>query len=210
MPSCHFSFFSRRARWLIALCAALVIAPAWAERADREQPMNAEADALRYDEGQKTSDFQGNVVITKGSIVIRGDRVVVRQDAQGNQFGTITGTSGKPAFFRQKREAVNEFIEGQALLIEYNSQADTVKFTGQAVLRRFKGASLNDETTGSVIVYNSQTEVFTVDGDKSSPTANNPTGRVRAMITPNRPTPAPAPEANRPPLKPSTTLEPRR
>lgn len=206
------ALFSRRLRGPICLCAALWLAPAWAERADREQPMNAEADSLRYDEGQQTSDFQGNVVITKGSIVIRGDRVVVRQDAQGNQFGNITGSAAKPAFFRQKREAVNEFIEGQAQLIEYNSQANTVKFTGQAVLRRYKGATLNDETAGSVIVYNSQSEVFTVDGDKTSPTANNPTGRVRAMITPNRTgaNASTAPDAARPALKPSTTLEPRR
>jgi lipopolysaccharide export system protein LptA len=209
MASHPIALFLRHLRGPAGLCCALWLAPAWAERADREQPMNAEADSLRYDEGQQTSDFQGNVVITKGSIIIRGERVVVRQDAQGNQYGNITGNTAKPAFFRQKRDAVNEFIEGQAQLIEYNSQANTVKFSGQAVLRRYKGATLNDETAGSVIVYNSQSEVFTVDGDKSNPTANNPSGRVRAMITPNRASP-PTSDAPRPALKPSTTLEPRR
>jgi lipopolysaccharide export system protein LptA len=63
----------------------------------------------------------------------------VRQDEQGNQFGTVLAGPGQPAFFRQKREGVDEFIEGEAQRIDYNGQADTVRFTGQAVLRRFKG-----------------------------------------------------------------------
>ena len=43
---------------------------AHAERADRDKPMNIEADALRHDELKQTSVFTGNVVMTKGSIAI--------------------------------------------------------------------------------------------------------------------------------------------
>lgn len=184
-----------------ALLAGLLCAgAAQAERADRNQPMNAEADALRYDDARQTSVFTGNVLITKGSILIRGAQVEVRQDAQGNQFGTVTGG---PAFFRQKRDAVDEFMEGQAQRIEYDSKADTVRFVGSAVLRRFKGAQLNDETTGGVITYNNSNDMFTVEGGVTNRTASNPTGRVRAMLTPmpkdEAPTPAEAPV----PLRPS-------
>jgi lipopolysaccharide export system protein LptA len=192
-------------------CAALLIAslagmgPAHAEKADRNQPMNAEADALRYDDVRQTSVFTGNVVITKGSIVIRGAQVEVKQDEQGNQFGTVTGS---PAFFRQKREGVDEFIEGTADRIEYDSKADTVRFVGKAVLRRLKGSAVNDETTGAVIAYNNGTDMFTVDGGPANRTAANPTGRVRAMLTPvpksgDANPPAPAAPA---PLKPSGQL----
>ena len=167
----------------LALSVALIAGagPALAEKADRDQPMNAEADALRYDDARQTSVFTGNVVITKGTIVIRGAQVEVKQDAQGGQFGVVNGS---PAFFRQKRDGVDEFIEGTAQRIEYDSRADTVRFIGNAVLRRLAGSRINDETTGALIVYNNTTDVFTVDGGPSNRTAGNPTGRVRAMLTP--------------------------
>lgn len=197
--------FCRRWPLLTALFAGLVLSgAAHAERADRNKPLNAEADSLRYDDAKQTSVFTGNVVITKGSIVIRGAQVEVRQDTQGNQFGVV---SGKPGFFRQKREGLDEFIEGQAERIEYDSKADTVKFVGAAVLRRFKGAQLNDETVGSVITYNSGNDTFSVDGGPGSRTAANPSGRVRAMLTPvakDAPSPPPVSPA---PLRPSTQLD---
>lgn len=193
--------------WLLCLSAALWCASAaHAEKADRNLPLNAEADALRHDDARQTSIFTGNVVITKGTIIIRGDRVEVQQDAQGNQTAIV---NGKPGFYRQKRDLVDEFIEGTGSRIDYDGKNDTVRFTGNAVLKRFKGTQLNDETTGNVIVYNNTTDVFTVDGGQANRTAANPTGRVRAMLTPvpkegATPPPVPASPAT---LKPSPQLE---
>jgi lipopolysaccharide export system protein LptA len=196
----------------LGLSLALAVAPTWAERADRLQPMHIEADALRYDDARQTSVFTGNVVITKGTILIRGQQVEVRQDAQGNQFGTITGTPQRRAFFRQKREGLDEYIEGEALRIDYDGQTETVRFTDQAVLRRYRGTALNDEARGALIVYNGTTETFTVDGGGSAArTPDNPSGRVRAMLTPPPPADAPAPATGAPaPLQPSIQMEPRR
>lgn len=191
--------------------AAIAWLPAHAERADRLQPMNIEADALRHEDARQTSVFTGNVVITKGTIVIRGQSVEVRQDAQGNQFGTVLAGKDKLAFFRQKREGLQEFIEGEAQRIDYDGQTDTVKFTGQAVMRRYKGATLNDQTSGGVIVYDNKSETFSVDGGSPSRTPDNPSGRVRAVLTPNSATATPpaAPAPNTRPLQPSTRLETR-
>ena len=155
---------------------------AWAARADRDQPMNIEADALRHEDNRQTSVFTGNVVVTKGSIVIRGHQIEVRQNPQGQQFGTVVGNAQQQAYFRQKRDVADESIEGTADRIEYNGQADTVRFIGRATLKRFRGTQLNDETVGNTIVYDNGNDVFTVQG--GSATANNPGGRVRAMITP--------------------------
>lgn len=196
------SHFRRATPWVACLTAALWCAgAAQAEKADRNMPLNAEADALRHDDARQTSVFTGNVVITKGTILIRGNQVEVRQDAQGNQFGIVHGT---PGFFRQKRDGVEEFIEGTGQRIDYDSKADTVKFTGNAVLKRFKGTQLNDETAGNVIVYNNTTDVFTVDGGVANRTPSNPTGRVRAMLTPV-PKEGAAPAA---PTVPPATLKP--
>lgn len=170
---------------LLAALTLLSAGSALAEKADKDKPMNVEADNLRYDDARQTSVFSGKVVVTKGTIVMRGNNMEVRQDPQGNQFGVLVGSTAAPGFFRQKREALEEWIEGEGERIEYDSKAETVVFTGKAVLRRFRGTQLNDESTGNQIVYNSLTEVFTVKGGTASnATAANPSGRVRAMLTP--------------------------
>src|SRR5512139_844610 len=95
----------------LLLCAALALAAgvAQAEKADSSKPMNIEADALRYDDLKQTSVFTGNVVLTRGSIVIKGARIEVHQDPQGYQFGVVTADPGKRAYFRQKRDEGDEY-----------------------------------------------------------------------------------------------------
>lgn len=179
-----------------------------AEKADRNRPMNVESDALRYDDLKQTSVFTGRVVLTKGTILIRGERIELRQDAEGHQFGLVTAAPGKLGFFRQKREGLDEFIEGEGERIEYDSRADTVKFIGQAQLRRYRGATLGDEISGGVIVYNNSTDVFSVDGTPAKAGAGAPTGRVRAMLSPKPGAAASAPAgASTPPL-PAPALRP--
>jgi lipopolysaccharide export system protein LptA len=192
---------------LFLACVLTLVSP-WvaAENADKSKPMNIEADSLRYDDARQISVFTGRVVITKGTIVIRGQQVEVRQDAQGNQFGVVTASSAEPAFFRQKREGVDEFIEGDAQTIEYDGRADTVRFLQKAQLRRYRGATLADQISGAVIVYDNTKDMFTVDGAARPSGATAPAGRVRAMLSPKQDgaPAAPAPAAT---LRPSTTLQ---
>ncbi|MES2280485.1 MAG: lipopolysaccharide transport periplasmic protein LptA [Pseudomonadota bacterium] len=196
----------------LAVLTVLAVLPAAAEQADRDKPMNAEADALRYDDLKQTSVFTGNVVITKGTTIIRGERVDVTQDPEGYQKAVVIAPAGKLAFYRKKRDGVDEYIEGEGLRIEYDSRPDVVKFIGSAVMRRYKGAVLSDESTGSQINYDNVTDVFTVDSNAQNKSAANPTGRVRALLSPRNAasspagTPAatlPAPPAS---LRPSNTL----
>ena len=196
---------------LVIATAAFVVLPAAAENADRDKPMNAEADSLRYDDLKQISVFIGNVVITKGTTIIRGDRVDVQQDPEGYQRATVVVAPGKLAFYRKKRDLVEEFIEGEAERIEYDSRADVVKFIRRAVLKRFKGAVLADESTGSQINYDNTTDVFTVEGGVQNQSAANPSGRVRALLSPRIAASAatgavPAATGPTPNLRPSNTL----
>ena len=150
-------------RWAVGLLLAAAVLPALAERADRDKPMNIEADALRYEDQQRLSTFTGNVVVTKGTIVMRGARLEVRQDADGHQNGIMFAAPGKRAFFRQKREGLNEFIEGEADTIQYDGKTDIVRFVKNAEMRRLVGTTLQDQVNGDVIVYNNNTEVYTVE-----------------------------------------------
>ncbi len=197
---------------LMAALAAGAVFPVAAEIADRDKPMNIEADALRYDDLKQTSVFTGNVVITKGTTVIRGGRVDVSQDPEGYQQAVVIAAPGTLAFYRKKRDGVDEYIEGEGERIEYDSRPDTVKFIGRAVVRRLNGATLVDETTGALIVYNNLTDVFAVDGGVQNRTAVNPTGRIRAMLSPRIAASAPGSSSAAssagpmPSLRSSTTL----
>jgi len=203
-------YYTHLLLWLaIAMASAMSGTAAWAEKADRDKPMNVEADNMRYDDLKQTNVFTGRVVMTKGTIIVRGARIDVRQDAAGYQFGVVTAEPGKLAFFRQKRDGVDEYIEGEAEVIEYDSKADNVKLIKRAVMRRYLGSTLGDETTGAVIVYENTTGVFTVDGSPTTPgsqaSANG--GRVRAMLSPKPAASAPAPAGPGTTLRPSLRLE---
>jgi len=178
----HLSF------WLAVTVLVVAAGGVQAEKADRSKPMNVEADTLRYDDARQTSVFSGRVVLNKGTIQIRGDRIEVRQDPQGFQYGVVTAEPGKLAFFRQKRDGVDETIEGEGETIDYDGRQDTVKFMGKAQLRRLAGATLNDEFSAAIIVYNNSTDMFTLDGapaqGKTGSPGAAPAGRVRAMLTP--------------------------
>lgn len=189
----------------LLLATVLLASPARAERADRDKPMNIEADALRYDDQKQTSVFTGRVSMTKGTIVMRGARLEARQDPQGHQFGTLTAAPGQRAFFRQKREGIDEYIEGEAEVVDYDGRADVVRLQRRAEMRRYRGATLADVITGTLIVYDNTTEVFTVDG---APVPGSG-GRVRAMLSPKpaaSAAPAPAAPAIVPTLRGSTGL----
>ena len=174
----------RLGRLLIAAaCAGLGLA-AQAERADRFQKLKVEADQQgKIDLVNNLVTFNGNVVVSKGTMVIQAARVELRETAGGYHNAVAFGADGKPATFRQKRDGVDETIEGEAERLEYDGKADTVKFVNRASVRRLRGASVADEISGNLVSYDSTSEVFSVSGGPAaSPT--QPGGRVRAVLTP--------------------------
>ena len=105
------------------------------------------------------------MVLTQGTLQIRGNRMEVRQDKEGFRHGVAWGNL---AYFRQKRDGVDETIQGEAERIEYDGRNDTVRFVNRAVIRRYRGGTLADETAGSVIMYDNLREVFSVVGGGAS------------------------------------------
>ena len=197
---------------LAVAAAALALAaapPAGAEKADRLKPLAVEADQPgKIDLLNQFVVFNGNVVVTKGTMVIRAQRIEVRETPDGYHNAVAIGSAAKPATFRQKRDGVDETIEGEAERLEYDGKADTIKFINRASVRRLRGANVADELAGSLVSYDSTTEVFSVSGG-GAPTPTNPSGRVRAVLTPREGTAAAAEAAaSKPavPLKLSPTL----
>ncbi len=183
------------ARILCAAFTLLLAGVVLAEKADRDKPVNVEADKLTVDDNRQVSIFEGRVVVTQGTMQIRGDKVVVRQDGDGFQFGTATGNL---ATFRQKREGVDEWIYGEADRIEYDGKKEFVEFFMRAKLNRDL-----DETRGNYIAYDAKTEFFRVQSAKDAPVVSGgqPNARVRAIIQPKSKD-KPASSATTPPPAP--------
>lgn len=180
---------------LVCAClAGLLAAPAQAEKADRSKPINLESDRMHVDDANKISVFEGKVVMTQGTLTIHADKVTLRQDKDGYQYGTAIGN---PATFRQKRDGANGYIDGAADRIEYNGKADRVEFFNHAWLKREPA----DEVRGNYISYDAPTEYFTVTGGGSTTrgASVSPDDRVHAVIQPRTSTEgagkAPAPGA---------------
>jgi lipopolysaccharide export system protein LptA len=166
---------------LVMLGTMCLATPAAAEKADRDKPVNIEADRMNADDAKKTATFEGKVVLTQGTLTIRAERIIVRQDNDGFQYGTATGATGTLATFRQKREAVNEYVDAEAERIEYDVKADRVEFINRARLRRGGG----DDVCGNYISYDARTEFFSVNSGKSPAAGTAQTGgRVRAVLMP--------------------------
>jgi len=166
------------------LCAALLISPAHAEKADRDKPVNLEADTVTLDDIKKISVYQGNVILSQGTLMLRADRVQVTQNAGG--LDKISAV-GRRVAFRQKLDGRDEFIEGFSDRIEFDSASSQLELIGQARLRRD-----GDELRGAQISYNADTEFYKVVGQ---PGAQTPSGRVRAVIRPK-------PRSGQPAVKP--------
>ena len=185
--------------------------PAWAEKADRDKPLLIEADAMRHDENKLLTHFTGQVVAFKGTMVLRGARMEVQQDKNGQQIAQIWAAPNERVFFRQKREGVDEFTEGEGEMVIYDSQADVVTLVQRAELRILRGTVLADQITGQKIVFNNSTEVMTVDRPAPGTKSTDPRDqRVRAVLTPrsskSAAAPAAAPSAS--PALPALRLSP--
>jgi lipopolysaccharide export system protein LptA len=185
---------------------SLAAVPAQAEKADRSKPMSIEADQPgTVDLQRQIVTFSGNVVISQGTMVLRADRVELRERPDGYREAKAIGTADKPASFRQKRDGVDETVEGAAERIEFDAKTDTLRFVGHAAVRRLRAGVVADEITGSLITWDNTNELFKVTGGAVSP--SNPTGRVRAVLAPREEPAASAPKPTEPlPLKPSGLL----
>jgi len=185
-----------RAAAVAGAVALAGLTPSHAEKADRFKPLNVEADLPgKIDLLRQFVVFNGNVVVTKGTMTIRADRIEVRELPDGYHTAVAFGSPGHHATFRQKRDVPEEYIAGDAERLEYDGKSDVIRFVGNASVRRLRAGEVADEISGNLVTYDSTTEVFSVTGG-ATPTATNPGGRVRAVLTPKEGTAA-ASEAQR-------------
>ena len=157
--------------------------PTAAEKADREKPIRYSANSLDGNEAEQSVLLSGKVEIVQGTIVLKADRVVLKQQADGSYNVSATG---KPVFFRQKMDNSEEYVDAQAMRIEYLGTKDLVELYDQGWIKRGK-----DELRGNFLTYNSATGAFAGRGTWP-PAATSPAGdgRVSGVIQPRAREPA--------------------
>lgn len=170
------------AGYLILACLLLISLPSRAEKADRDKPVNLEADRITVDDAKKVHVFEGNVQLTQGTLVIRCEKLVITQDAVGMQSGIATGGPGGLARFRQRREGRDEYVDGEAERIVHDGKTEKTEF-----FQRARVKSGNDEVRGQYIAYDGKNESYLVTSGPAGTTAASAPGkdtRVRAVIQP--------------------------
>lgn len=173
-------------RQFFVLCAVTLISlTAAAEKADRNKPIEIEADTVTSNDAKKVSVYSGNVIVTQGTLVIKADKLVVREDESGFQHSS---SYGNPTTFKQKRDGKDEYMEGSAMRIEYDGRMDKVQLFTKAWVKKGQ-----DIVHGDYIMYDANAEYSEViGGGPKSATPATPTGRVKAIIQPKNK----SPEAN--------------
>lgn len=181
----------KSSRLAIVIALALSALNAHAEKADRDKPINIEADKLSVDDRNKVQVYEGKVKLIQGTMQIQASKIVVTQDVDGFQKGVATGGDNGLSHFKQKREGRDDWIEGEAERIEYDGRADKTQFFQRAWIK-----SGQDEARGQYIDFDGVTENYLVTNGPNATTV--PGGRVSATIQPKRATPAASAPAAKP------------
>jgi lipopolysaccharide export system protein LptA len=164
----------------VLLWLGIVASPAWAEKADRDKPINFQGDTGGGNAETKNGELRGNVVVTQGTLSIHADRITFHQNPDNSLSATAYGN---PVAFREKRDGVDEYYEGFAQRIVYDGQKRFVELFDNALLK--KGS---DQIRSNYISYDAATEVFKAEGRPDSgavATGEVPLGaRVRGVFQP--------------------------
>lgn len=165
-----------------AALAASLSMPALAQQDAQDEPDTLIiSDTLNYDDINKESIFTGNVVLTRGNMTLHSDRLAMREDTDGFQYGTATVEGGRQVFLRQETPEKYEVLEARGLRAEYNGKSEEIEIIGKAVITRFICGKPFDNIQGERVIYRQQTGTYQAFG---GPNSAAPGGRVRSLATP--------------------------
>jgi len=179
---------------LAAACAVFLLVPlaGQAERADALKPLKVDYNDIFVDNVTQNTIATGNVVITRGTMILKSDRAEVKETPEGYRTFILTAAPGKLATFRQKRDGGPDlWADGHAQRIEYDERADVVKLISNAMIRQLEGQKVTQQMEQAFISYDSRKEVLLGRNDASG--ADVPgKGRGSMIFEPSRRTTPPA------------------
>lgn len=141
---------------------------------DKDQPIHLEADSVEIDEASGVSVYQGNVIITQGSLKLWADKMWIHRS---NGVTKKIITQGNPTHFRQLMDDSQEEIRGSAKQAEFFLDSDELHLSQDAVLEQAQDRFQSDR----IIYLRSKSQV------KAGVSAQGKE-RVRVIIEPAKTT----------------------
>ena len=161
------------------------IATAYAEKADQDKPVILEAEKVVVDDVQQTYELDGDILLTKGSIFITGEKAHIKVDPEGYEDVDVRGTPELVASFRQRREGLaNEFMQGRGSVVTYNAKTELLTLTGDANLKRLLNMQMLDQLHGWKIEYDDVKQYYRVFPPVNAKPEDLPL--ARAILSPRR------------------------
>ena len=167
------------------LLAACFIAPAHAEKADQDKPIILEAEKVSVNDVQQIYELDGQVLLTKGSILITGEKGNIKVDPDGYEYVDVQGNPESTASFRQRREGpANEFMQGRGQTVTYNAKTELLTLTGDASLKRLLNMQMLDQLRGWKIDYDDVQQRYRVTPPPNAKAEDLP--MAKAILSPRR------------------------
>jgi lipopolysaccharide export system protein LptA len=162
---------------------------AHAEKADSDKKIDIECDNSVNDDVKLIRTCTGNVILTQGTLIMKGTKLVVTETPDGWSFSTLYAPPGGLATMRQKRDGGPDlWMEGEAAdRITYDQKTGVASMYGKAKARRLDGKVKTDEATGPFLSYNGQTEIVTGAMSPSGETKGDGIERPHIEIQPHHP-----------------------
>lgn len=176
---------------MVGVACLLACGSSLAERADALKPIKINAESSVVNSVTQGGTAEGNVVLTRGTLIMKAEKLTATMDPQSYQFVTLLAAPGGLATFRQKKDGGPDlWIEGEAERIEYDDKSDVVKLKGRAKVRNLEGTRVTGSSEGAFLSYDSRKEVVTT---TNTATGESKTGGGRVeWIIDSRRSPAPA------------------
>jgi lipopolysaccharide export system protein LptA len=175
-------------KFTVVLIAIVMSATAHALSTDRDEPAVIEADEVEFDFKTGVRTYKGNVIVEQGTLLIRGDKIIVNYAGDRVETATVWGN---PAMFQQRPDGKDEDVIGKGKKIVLHQIENTLTLINDASLKQGP-----DIAKGNIIVYDMGADKMTVKGlrqtqkkaagSADAETAPSKPGRSRIIIQPRK------------------------
>jgi lipopolysaccharide export system protein LptA len=156
----------------VGLCLFCFLQSLHALESDRLKPINITSDRITVDQKKGFSHYQGNVILTQGTLKVTGSDVTIYlEKKQLRQIIII----GNPATLKQKPAEDQPEINSRAGRMEYDLHKDMLLLTDNAQVEQGQ-----NRFSGDYIRYNTRTSVVRARQDADKKT------RVNITIVPEK------------------------
>ena len=160
-------------KFVLFLLTVLLSSNILALSTDREQPLKIESDKATIDHAKGIAIYEGNVIITQGSIRINASVVTINY----TQSIEKVVADGKSAQFKQRLDQGDD-IKAKAKQMEYNALENMLYLRNNAELRKVRRGKNVSISKAPRIVYDTQRGIIKADQGKTK------SGRTTVIIYP--------------------------